>query len=194
MGARCSPATAAAGGSEIAALENPATIALLGALPDLMFVDVERISRVDERLKELFAPAELRRVVDALDAAHQTGTLRGFLKKSDPGQLLRWIAHRSDELDDEPISTLSALPIYPSSTGPAPLTELKLPGSFGKDPLGIAKTVDLTGIEELRPFLGDDGLGADTLDLDVYVLIFSPPRLRMVESSTRAPSTSYSTS
>ena len=65
---------------EIAALENPATIALLGALPDLMFVDVERISRVDERLKELFAPAELRRVVDALDAAHQTGTLRGFLE------------------------------------------------------------------------------------------------------------------
>ena len=54
------------------------------------------------------------------------------------------------------------LPLYPTSKGLRPLDEIQLPGPFEKDPLAIAATVDLTGIDELRGFWATIALAHET--------------------------------
>ena len=71
-----------------------------------------------------------------------------------PAELLNWFELRRKEIAESNRlkGLLRALPIYPSSEGLSPLSELSLPGNF-IDPLGIAGIVDVARLQGRRDFL-----------------------------------------
>jgi hypothetical protein len=158
--------------------EETETVALFSDLPEIVFADLERLDSVGADLRRLLWRLQVWEVVDALEVAHEEDRLEGFFAKRDVRDVLRWLANCAGELDETKRETLRSLPVFPTAAGLRPLEDLQLPGPFTKDPLGIASTVDLTGIEDLESFLGDDGLGAQTLDLDMYIRDLLVPAMR----------------
>ncbi|MFC1825892.1 hypothetical protein ACFLYZ_00685, partial [Thermodesulfobacteriota bacterium] len=94
----------------------------------------------------------------------------------DPARLLLWFENRrldvlgSSDLTDR----LSALPIFPSSSGLRPLSQLALPGDFN-DPIGFTELVNLDLLGDRREFLLD--LGATKLTFKRYVSDHVPSAL-----------------
>lgn len=154
---------------ESVSAEDDDTRRLFDGLPDIGFADLERIDAVAVALRRVLWPLQPHDVVAALSRAAQENRLDDFLSKSDARGVLRWIASHAGDLTSNDTDVLRSLPIFPTSVGWQPLDKLQLPGPFTKDPLGIAATVDLTDIENLRGFLGEECLGAKTLSLNVYV-------------------------
>ncbi|MDQ3672729.1 MAG: DUF3883 domain-containing protein [Actinomycetota bacterium] len=150
-------------------LANSEASALFRALPGINIADVERISGAAPDLMRLLAPLVAEDITIAMNEARDDGRFDEWSLSIDVREVLKWFARRANELDDWDIETLKSLPLFPASKGTRPIDDLQLPGSFERDPLGVAATVDLTGIEGLKGFLGADCLGAPTLSLDVYV-------------------------
>lgn len=112
--------------------------------------------------------------IDALASlGHQLITDAAKTGHFRPAELLAWFADRRQELRDSPhlIRQLRALPIYPSSAGPRPLSELALPGDF-TDELGFADVVDLAALGGRSDFLRD--LGATPLTFEHYAQHYLP--------------------
>jgi hypothetical protein len=88
-------------------------------------------------------------------------------------RLLRWFESRRDEILPSPtLSTaLVRLPIFPTASGPKPLSGLALPGGF-TDSIGIASLVDSAALEGRTEFLRD--LGAQELTFEQYALMHVP--------------------
>lgn len=154
---------------EVVATDNGDTADLLRSMPGLLFVDYEALEPVGPRLLDTAHFVAPWQVVATLGELRDSGELDRVLEELDAPGLLRWLAQREDELDEEDRSILRGCPIFPTKTGFRPLEGLALLGTFDRDPLGRAQTVDLTGIEDLRDFLGPNGLGAPELSFEVYV-------------------------
>lgn len=121
-----------------------------------------------------FSPAvaveRLRRVLEELEAESRDSTL-------DPLPLLHWFeSRRSAVLAASQVKlALASLPIFPTSEGLRPLTELSLPGDF-TDPIGLAGVVDLHRLGGRREFLRD--LGARELTFARYASGHVPAAFR----------------
>src|SRR5262249_24842131 len=103
------------------------------------------------------------------------GALETTTRNLDVLDLLGWFAVRRAAIADPDLATLSSLPLFPSSGGRYPLTELQMPGDFKGDPLGLSRVVDITGMSEgVREFLGPNGLGAKELSFRIYVTELLP--------------------
>ncbi len=152
---------------EEAYCDSGSTADLLAQIPGLWFVDDALVERVASRLLETLEPIGAREVIARLDVLDGLGELDDVIKQLGPADLLRWLAGRADELDDDDRSILRALPIFPTVDGTRPLGGLSLPGRFDRDPIGRAKTVALEEIADLCDFLG--ALGAPVLSFAVYV-------------------------
>jgi hypothetical protein len=68
-------------------------------------------------------------------------------------------------------ANISNLPIFPTASGPKPLSKLSLPGGF-TDHLGLANLVDVAALQGRTDFLSD--LGAKKLTFEQYVLVHIP--------------------
>jgi len=101
----------------------------------------------------------------------------------DLAKLIGWFEdQRAVIIESDDLSRrLSALPIFPSTTGPRPLAELSLPGGF-RDPLDLANTVNTSTLAERIQFLHD--LGAKYLSFIVYARDHVP---RALEDDNLAP-------
>jgi hypothetical protein len=92
--------------------------------------------------------------------------------------ILRWLTTNLDGVrsaSTEVRRTLADLPLYPSSDGFSPLTDLVLPGGFD-DPLGITQLVHRDGsVPGLDQLLLE--LGASQLTFDEYVTEHVPRRI-----------------
>jgi hypothetical protein len=150
-------------------LEASAVVDLFAHLPGLQFVDAPALDRIDSRLQALLRPLQAWEVADALADVPNPSAPEGVSPILWGRQVLRWLSVHADDLEPEHIAELRDAAIVPSAMGLRALSALELPGPFTTDPLEITETVDLTEIEELRDFLGDGCLGAQTLDLDVYI-------------------------
>jgi hypothetical protein len=154
--------------------EDDHTIALFARAPGLTFADRATIEVIAPQLRHLLWPLQAAEVVEALTTAHHEEELAEAITDVDVREILRWLAERwadpdEADLEETDIEALRELPIFPSAQGLRALSELQLPGPFAADPLGIAETVDLSGIEDLAAFLGEECLRASTLDVNTYV-------------------------
>jgi hypothetical protein len=88
-----------------------------------------------------------------------------------------WFESRKGDMLNRPdlMEDLCALPIWPSSSGVAPLTHLYIPGDFD-DPLALAGLVDLEALGGRREFLEE--LGVKVLTFATYVREEVPRVLR----------------
>jgi hypothetical protein len=142
-------------------------------LPSLHFLsrDQEQIPIFDRLCPQLTAASAVSLLATALkDDADQA---KNRLTTTNVRKLLSWFEDRREEILKSPQSkqALIRLPIFPSSTGFKPLSELVLPGDF-VDPMGLTDIVDLNQLEERKEFLRD--LGAKELSFNRYVTDFIP--------------------
>jgi len=100
--------------------------------------------------------------------------------KIDLRELLKWFEkHRDIILNNEDLkSKFISLHIFPSSGSLYKLSDLSMPGDFN-DPLGLAKLIDLTVIEESRDFLVK--LGINKLDFRIYAKQYLPDALKKTD-------------
>jgi hypothetical protein len=150
-------------------LEDAEVVRLFRHLPGLRFVDAAELDRIDPRLRSLLWSLAAWEVANALADARDPTVPEGVSPMLWGRQVLRWLSDHADVLESKHIAALREAPIVPSAQGLRPLSALELPGPFITDPLQITATVDLAEIEELRQFLGEGCLGAQSLDLDVYI-------------------------
>jgi hypothetical protein len=128
---------------------------------DLVVADVDLVEQHCPGLKEVCTP---------LDVAYATGVLAG----ADPealnslsGELLDWLSRNLASITDRStIDQVAALPIFPTASGSAPLTELSLPNNF-RDPIGVATLVDESAALDYHKLLV--ALGAKPLNVVEYV-------------------------
>jgi hypothetical protein len=131
-------------------------------------------------------PSELNRFVDlcpeflAADAIEALAEMEAadlieaqVSGRAPSARIVSWFARHDEDFVAETSwrDELVALPIFPSASGPRPLSELALPGDF-QDPLSLAELVQLEGLKSHLPFL--EALGAARLDLETYVTQFVP--------------------
>ncbi len=161
---------------ELVVKSDPASVALLDGIPGLFFLDEQFGADSNCNLGFLVGQLDAHDVVEAL-ANMEPQSMAGLMRQTAASELLQWLAKRTQQLDEEDIATLRSLPIFPTASGCLPLAQLQLPGSFDRDPLGVARLVDLTGIGEVRGFLGSDCLGAEELTLDLYLERYVVPSL-----------------
>jgi hypothetical protein len=163
--------------NQISAEDDPSTRKLFEGLPDIHFVDLERLDEVGSSLRRMLWPLQVYEVISALDEAKESGQLDQLVTGGNVRQILRWIAEKAGDLTEDNRGTLLKLPIFPTRQGLRPLEKLQLPGPFAKDPLGVAETLDLTELEDLRSFFSDE-LHVPTLSLRTYVLELLGPAMR----------------
>ncbi|MER3448037.1 MAG: hypothetical protein C4291_14950 [Candidatus Dadabacteria bacterium] len=84
------------------------------------------------------------------------------------GALLNWFSERLDQLltDQQNRTRFTKLPIFPTSSGLKPLSQMALPGGFS-DPLGLAELVSTELVQNYHRFL--ESLGVKELTFRVYV-------------------------
>jgi hypothetical protein len=150
-------------------LEAADVVDLFRHLPGLRFVDAAEIDRIDDRLRFLLRPLKAGELADALGEVGDLVAPEGVTSIPWGRQVLRWLSNHADAFEPKHIAVLREAAIVPTTRGLRPLSALELPGAFTTDPLDITETVDLAEIEGLRYFLGEGCLGAQDLDLDVYV-------------------------
>jgi hypothetical protein len=119
------------------------------------------------------AVERLRRLLEAAKAGRRDLAL-------EPLAVLCWFeSQRGAVLASAPVKkALASLPIFPTSEGLRPLTEVSLPGDF-TDPIGLAGVVDLQRLSGRREFLRD--LGARELTFARYAAGHVPTAFRRPE-------------
>ncbi len=142
---------------------DPGTQAVLTDLRiQVPFLDSDRLgaeSQLAAMVSEVTPVLVLDWVEDVLSSADAN------VGRSTRLELLKWFFDHESELDDAQCARIARLSIFPTASGARPLAELALPGDF-KDELGLARLLDVEGIEEIRPFL--DKLGAQRLSFANY--------------------------
>lgn len=141
------------------------------AAVDAVFLDAERFGSSVPRLTEQVEEATVVQSVDLLSRSFEQPT---NVSEATRTRLLSWIHRNGRDLETSYRAKVAALPIFPTSDGARPLTGLALPGDF-RDPLGLATIVDLSDVEEMRPFFEE--LGAQRLTLAVFCTDFLAPAL-----------------
>lgn len=146
-------------------MSNPTTSELFSSLrlPGLAFADTETES---EALTSLLCPKfGVVGALSALSVADETTT--NAMERDAPRKLLAWFERSLDgpPYDEDIRAQLSALPLFPSSTGLSSLDSLSLPGGFS-DPLGLSDVVDVQRLQGKTQFLAD--LGAAPLTFARY--------------------------
>lgn len=120
----------------------------------------------DELFDQLCPRFDAELAIAELQHTHDESAEEGT--EFDSAALIQWFSECIHELRIKPslVGPLRALPIYPTSSGPRPLTELSLPGDF-TDPLGLTDVVDLDALSGRREFLLE--LKAKELTFETYV-------------------------
>ena len=145
---------------------------------DAVFLDASRLGAGFPRLLTEIDQASPMQVLDLVEAALGPQCSATDLTRS---QLLAWFfEHRVEFDDDLAPRRISELPIFPTASGPRPLSELALPGNF-RDELGLATIVQLDDIDEMRTFF--EALGAKQLSLATYCTDFLAPAIEGEELS-----------
>lgn len=147
------------------------TVALFSRIsPDIPFAaTLPEEARAVERLCPEFSVGAAAKELGRFTAADFTQAREEG--RFNPAVLLAWFESRRDAVFGSADSreALRRLPVFPSSEGLKPLTDLALPGDF-EDPIGLADLLDIGALRERREFLRD--LGAKELTFEQYALRF----------------------